>query len=201
MTDNKIAKQKAGVLELPKHILESSPENLRAFFSGYFDADGYASGHKKGYCLYSIDYSVLKDFQIYLSLNNIITTLSSEDRSKQGWQTMWSLHIYGGGSQKNAISQFNQSFKITNKNFIAKRDFVKTPYIPKDFCVTPHKCRVATPTEHVSFMTAQDLGNTHLQNEYINEISKIDKIICDVVELDIDTSLWVDGFILYDNHK
>lgn len=197
LKDNNIAKQKAGSLKLPKTVLQSNSKNFRAFFSGYFDADGYASGHKKGYCLCSIDYSVLFELQLYLSLNNIITTLRPEDRSKNGWNTLWSLHIYGGGSQKNAVEQFYQSCKISNKNFIGTKDFVKTPYIPLDFgIINPHNCRVAKKTDFVSFMTTQSLGNVDLQNEYINDVVKNEEVVTEVFELDVSNGMWANGFII-----
>ncbi len=196
LIDNKIAKQKAGFLELPKLVMNSNSKNMRAFFSGHFDADGYASGHKKGYCLNSIDYKILKEYQLYLSLNNIITTIHREDRSKQGWQTMWSLHILGGGSQKNAIEQFRHSYKIQNKNFIASKDFVKTPYTPVDIEVNHRKCGVEYKTTKVSFGRLQELGAQIYQNEYINDISKISTTTSKTISLGIKDCVWCNGFII-----
>lgn len=193
---NGIAKQKAGFLLLPKTVFNSNSKNVMSFFSGHFDADGYASGHKKGYCLYSIDYKILKEYQLYLSLMNIVSTIHSEDRSKQGWQTMWTLHIFGGGSQENLIKRCSESLKITNKQFIAKRDFVKTPYTPKNIGIAAHRCGVESNECLISFMTLQNLNIEGCQEKYINDVVAIEKYKKNCVGFKNVDSLWCNGFIV-----
>lgn len=99
---NGLLKAKAEAIRVPEAIFRAPSHVVGAFIAGYFDADGSDRKKKGGYGFDSISRDMLGDVQKLLSANGIISRISAQDRSAQGWQTLYRLTITG--------AQFRQRF-------------------------------------------------------------------------------------------
>lgn len=164
---NELLKQKAGNLIFPERIIQSNSKVQIAFLSGYFDADGYASGAKKGYCFASIDVNFLKKAQLILSSIGIVSKIHVENREKQGWNDLYSLTIVGKSAQSKFVSYFAEySEKIKNKNFIAKRDCWLTPFKAQSFNIKKHKFSYCP--DNSQFLSKSVVEQLMTENESVN---------------------------------
>lgn len=129
LEQNGLLKTRSGDITLPAAVVASPPDVQAAFFAGYFDADGYASGRKKGYSLSSISREMLVGVQKILLANGIVSRLHAEVRIEPGWNTLWSLNITGASAQRRLLEWCGaQSVKIGGLGYIAERDNVLTPW-------------------------------------------------------------------------
>lgn len=198
---NEILKQKAGNLILPDFIFNNYSLFV-SFYSGIFDADGYASGKKKGYNLTLIDRNVMKELQIILSLCGIISRIHVEDRTKQGWQTMYPLSICGTHSQKNLVSGFSESVKIKKSSFISLRDSALSPYNAKTFNVSFNKHYYCPDNrEYLSINCINRLNADNPEynipnNLFRSKITKINKTKTNTIKIAGVQSIWANGFII-----
>ena len=133
LKENDLLKQKSFDIKIPSKIWESPTDVQIAFISGYFDADGYASGKKKGYVLSSISKSFLRDIQTILLSNGIVSKIHTEEREDKGWHTLYNLCIVGKSSQENFVSLATDSVKVGKSQHISKRDCIITPYTASTF--------------------------------------------------------------------
>ncbi len=115
MIQNGLLKAKAEAIRVPEAIFRSPSTVMNAFIAGYFDADGCNRGRKGGYGIDSISYEMLTDVQKLLALNGIVSSISTTDRSEQGWQTIHRLKITGGVFKKR-FSELIPSEKATDVN-------------------------------------------------------------------------------------
>jgi hypothetical protein len=121
LRENDILKDKAGSIKFP-YSFNFTTDLFAAFYSGLFDADGYASGSKKGYALASVDLDLLIGIKLYLATYGIVSKIHKEDRSKMNWRDLYSLCVLGSSSQSILVERFNRSHKIKNLSFVSKRD-------------------------------------------------------------------------------
>ncbi|GCE17048.1 ribonucleotide reductase N-terminal alpha domain-containing protein [Dictyobacter kobayashii] len=110
LKENGILKQKANAVRVPEVIFRSPSSVVGSFIAGYFEADGCDRGHKGGYGIDSISLDMLKDMQLLLLANGIVSHIHTQDRSAQGWQTIYRL-IVTGAQFKARFSTFAKSFK------------------------------------------------------------------------------------------
>lgn len=100
LNQNGLLKAKAEDIRVPEAIFRSPSSVQAAFIAGYFDADGCNRGRKGGYGIDSISREMLEDVQQILSINGILSHISTTDRSAQGWQTIYRLSVTGGEFKK-----------------------------------------------------------------------------------------------------
>ena len=150
LKDNDLLKQKSKDIIIPRHIWNSPSKVQSAFISGYFDADGYASGRKKGYAFASISLSFLKDIQVLLLSNGVISKIHTEDRAEKGWNTLYTLCVVGKSAQENLVKLLTQSVKVQKSGFVAKRDCYNTPYNRKSLN--------DTKLEHYNYLSPQNIS-------------------------------------------
>ncbi len=110
LEENDLLKQKAEAVRVPEAIFKSSSAVAGAFIAGYFEADGCDQGRKGGYGIDSISHEMLKDMQLLLLTNGIVSHITVQDRSTQGWQPLYRL-IVTGAHFKERFSDFTQSYK------------------------------------------------------------------------------------------
>lgn len=171
---NKLLKQKSKDLIFPKKILESPPEVQASFIAGYFDADGYASGQKKGYVFASICLSFLKEVQQVLMSLGIASKIHSEDRASLGWNTLYSLTIIGAQAQERAV-RLIPSIKIKSKGFSALRDCWLTPWRAKDFSLKYNNYNFIP--DNSQFLSANALERVRKEQPNLPELCLQDEII------------------------
>lgn len=135
---NGILKTTSNDMLFPDKILKGNRRIFFSFVAGYFDADGYCAGKKSGYVFNSTNLSFLKKLQVGLLAYGIMTKIHAEDRSKKGWQTLYSLVINGTlATERFLENMVGQSIKVSNKPFISKRDNYITPFSAKKLSL-PH---------------------------------------------------------------
>src|SRR5690606_27452396 len=110
-----------------------SPSSVQAaYLSGLFDADGYNSGKKKGYCYGTISERLALDIQRMLLSNGVVSRITVEEDRGENWQDLYSINVTGQTAQKRLVDLFTESIKVAENPFISKRDNVKTPFTSVD---------------------------------------------------------------------
>ena len=178
LAQNGLLKQKAGILEMPELVKQSKTSVQMAFISGYFDADGYASGAKKGYVIGSICMPMLKSIQQMLMSAGIVSHITTEKRNgleeTKNWQDLHRLSITGAYSQKLAVSLLSESVKISNKAFIAKRDTLLTPFNAKSYGVKYNSFSYVP--DNSQYLSARTFSMLQEANEIKDEILISDEV-------------------------
>src|SRR5712692_9194350 len=105
LQENKLLKQKAEAVRVPEAIFRSPSAVVAAFISGYFDADGSDRNKKGGYGFDSVSRERLEDIQLLLIANGIVSHITTQDRSKNGWLSLHRL-IVTGAQFKERFSKF-----------------------------------------------------------------------------------------------
>src|SRR6266516_2886357 len=95
LQENGLLKQKSHAIRVPEAIFQSPSTVMGAFLGGYFDADGSDRGGKGGYGFDSVSREMLEDVQLLLLANGIVSHIATQDRSKQGWLTIYRLIVTG----------------------------------------------------------------------------------------------------------
>lgn len=210
LQENDLLKQKSGEISMPA-ILWNSPSSVQAaFLSGYFDADGYASGKKKGYVFNSICKSFLKDVQTLLLSNGVVSKIYSEQRVQQNWNTIYSLCIVGKSSQESFVQQLKPScVKVDKSNHVSKRDCLITPYTASTFGIKygsysyieqKNNMSVATYRRYVQETERFDLPQA-LVKDSIKEIEFVgNKETFDLV-LEKEHLFWCEGFYVHNSGR
>jgi ribonucleoside-diphosphate reductase alpha chain len=208
LKENGLLKQKADSLTFPEKIFISSSSVQGAFLSGYFDADGYASGYKKGYAYASINRKFLLDCQKVLMSNSIVSKIHKEDRKNLGWNDLYNLCIVGRISQLAAINFLSQSVKVNLSKFVAKSDFILTPFRSKSFKISYNKYNYCPTNDY--FLSLNCINR--LKNDGIDCITNLiqDKIISIKestfeesydLELESEHLFWCDGYYVHNCNR
>src|SRR2546421_1217369 len=95
LQENGLLKQKAHAVHVPEVIFQSPSSVVGAFLAGYFDADGCDRGGKGGYGFDSVSREMLEDLQLLLLANGIVSHITTQDRSIQGWLPIHRLIVTG----------------------------------------------------------------------------------------------------------
>src|SRR6266446_2990387 len=105
LQENKLLKQKAEAVRVPEAIFRSPAAVVAAFISGYFDADGSDRSKKGGYGFDSVSREMLEDIQLLLLANGIVSHITVQNRSKNGWLPLYRL-VVTGAQFKERFSKF-----------------------------------------------------------------------------------------------
>jgi ribonucleotide reductase alpha subunit/intein/homing endonuclease len=105
LEENGLLKEKAQAVHVPETIFRSPSTVVGAFIAGYFDADGSDRGRKGGYGFDSVSREMLEDIQLLLIANGIVSHITTQDRSKNGWLPFHRL-IVTGAQFKERFSKF-----------------------------------------------------------------------------------------------
>ena len=104
LQENGLLKQKADAIRVPEAIFHSPSAVVGAFIGGYFEADGCDRSTKGGYGIDSVSRAMLEDVQLLLLANGIVSHISVQDRTAQGWLPMYRLIVTG--------AQFKKRFSV-----------------------------------------------------------------------------------------
>jgi ribonucleoside-diphosphate reductase alpha chain len=178
LDQNGLLKQKHDALVMPEAIWKSRTSVQMAFISGYFDADGYASGAKKGYVIASVHMPILLDMQKMLMAAGIVSHLSTEKRTgKEGmevWKDLHSLSITGAASQTVALSLLTESIKISDKGFVAKRDNVLTPFTASSYSINSNNF---TYINEINNLSTNSYRKLHEAGEITDNVVVSDEVV------------------------
>jgi ribonucleoside-diphosphate reductase alpha chain len=109
-------------LRVPEKIFRSNSSVVFSFIAGLFDGDGHNGGSKSGYSIKITAGDFLKDVQLLLLSNGIMSKIHISDRSEYGWSNLYSLNVVSHEFKKrffNSLSPF--STKINRS--IGKKDY------------------------------------------------------------------------------
>lgn len=205
---NLCLKQKSELLEFPKIIIDSPIPVKCAFIAGYFDADGYASGKKKGYCFSSVCLPFIKECQKILLSMGMMSKIHSEDRSKLGWSTLYNLCVVGKTSQERFVNLFSESIKVGKSNHISKRECWNSPFKAKTFGIKHNKYSFCPDnTAFLSLNTLNQLETvgekvvTNLVQDSIVDIKVVGEIETYDLSLEEEHLFWCEGFYLHNSGR
>ena len=128
LKENELLKEKAAFIKIPEKIFRSPDTVQMAFVSGFFDADGSASGTKSGYKFSTISKQFALGLQLLLSSNGISSNLYCQTRIEENWNDLYGLTVHGTAAQRFFIEKTPWSTKVQTTRFIASRDFTRSPY-------------------------------------------------------------------------
>ena len=111
LAQNGLLKAKTEAVRVPEVIFRSPSSVVGAFIAGYFDADGCNRERKGGYGIDSVSRDMLSDIQQLLAANGIAARISAQDRSAQGWRTLYRLSVTGS-TFKRRFAQFVPAVKL-----------------------------------------------------------------------------------------
>lgn len=189
-------------LIFPEKVLFSDSDTQFSFISGFFDADGCYQRSKKSYRFSSIDVSFLRSIQKIMLSNGIVTNMTVENRSKQGWRDLYRLEIIG----RESISKFRdlcwQSHKIQSNEFINKIDHITTIYNSHDLNINYSKYSFSNSKDLLSYKSFNLLKNFYnvvdikvpvIIKSYVENIKEFGVDTC--YSFDVDCKgIWVDGY-------
>ena len=208
LEENGLLKEKSYGIKMPQSILNSTISVQGAFISGYFDADGYASGRKKGYVFSSISLSFLKEIQIILSTIGVMSKIHTEYRTEKGCKTLYSLAIVGKESQKAFIPFAEESIKTSDLAFISKRECWLTPYKAKSFDIKYNDYPFCPDnTQYLSRGAATKLKETnfnvvsYLSQDKVVSIKEIGTGVTYDLALESEHLFWCEGFYLHNSGR
>ena len=126
---NSLLKTYAEQVRIPEAIQSSPDEVLAAFLAGYFDADGYASGAKKGYVYSTTSPTMAADLRRELFRLGIVIKTTREERENEGWQDLYQIAVVGASAQRRFVSTVGRySVKVQEIEHVSKRDAILTPF-------------------------------------------------------------------------
>lgn len=204
LRSNNLVKGKSHELIIPEHFLNISKEIFFSFYSGYFDADGYASGKKKGYCSASVDLDFTKTLQLFLLSNGVISKIHKEDRQSKNWRDLYTLCVIGKFAQTVLKNNVNIGTKIVNCDHISKRDGNVSNKTFSDIRTSLEQHNIKRPinvptTGFISMAAMESIPKyivdndkfiTKYEEQVVNEIKSIVELSCD------SDFVWANGFML-----
>ncbi len=110
LQENDLLKKKAEYVRVPEAIFRSPSNVMGAFIAGYFEADGCDRGKKGGYGIDSVSREILEDMQLLLIVNGIVSHITTQNRTAQGWLPIHRL-VVTGAQFKERFSNFVISHK------------------------------------------------------------------------------------------
>jgi ribonucleoside-diphosphate reductase alpha chain len=206
--ENNILKQKTKEIQFPFSILKNSTNIIFAFLSGYFDADGYASGSKKGYVFSSISLSFLKQIQTLLMSFGTPSKIHCEKRKTKGWNDLYSLAIVGSYAKTKFVKLMKKSIKVQSLQDCGKMDFWRTPYKAKTFGIKYNNYNYCP--NNSAYLSINVFNRLKQDGENLPEILLKDKVanIKEIgqeetydLELESENLFWCEGFYVHNSGR
>lgn len=205
--ENNILKQKTKEIFFPPNIFNNSTPNIFAFLSGYFDADGYASGSKKGYVFSSINSKFLKQIQTLLMSFGIPSKLYCEHRRKKKWNDLYSLCIVGSYAKTKFLKLMKKSIKVQVLQDCGKMDFWRTPYKAKTLNIKYNNYKYCNNSDYLSANTFNKLkqdGENLPELLLKDQVASIEEVGWEEtydLELESENLFWCEGFYVHNSGR
>lgn len=198
LLENGLHKPKTEFLRIPKNIFESSSSVQLAYLSGLFDADGYASGSKKGYSFVTVNECLADDIRIMLLSNGILGKKRCEIPNNEKWKPKYSINVVGAYNQQSFVNLMTESIKVTNKNFISKRDNYLSPFTIKNYDISKENF---IPNDKYISINALSKSKSYkdgiLTQDYINSVEYYGESNVYDLELEKEHLFWCEGFYVH----
>jgi len=210
---NGILKSLSSDIRVPSSIISSPSSVQMSFLAGFFDADGTNGRSKKGYAFNTTSLPFARDLQVLLMANGIVSKRHEEDRSHNGWKTLYSVMVTGTHAQEELIQHLEGgvfgAVKIYEK-FISKRDNCLTPYKAKTLGVSHNKYSyIPDNSQYVSASAYNKLkkAEENCANDELLITASIQSIVEDGEEETFDLVLpeehlfWCEGFYVHNSGR
>ncbi len=210
---NGLLKDKSTEIRMPSRILKASPYIQMSFLAGFFDADGYNGGAKRGYIFSTVSKEFAYDIQTILMANGIISKVHKEDRTNVGWRNLYSVAVTGRHAQQRIVSM--PSVKVAKNRFCARRDNYLTPFKAATLGVSHSK--YAYIPDNTQFVSAnaylklsgekQPPGELYatfgelLIKSSVKSIESVGRISTYDLVLDEEHLFWCEGFYVHNSGR
>lgn len=197
LKENGLDKPKTENLKVPNKIWSSPSSVQMAYLSGLFDADGYASGRKKGYAYCTINEQFSKDIRKLLNLNGIFSKCHVEVPKNKKWSTKYNICIVGKYNQNLFLQKTTESIKVQSKKFVSKRDCIISPFI-----IGNEGIKKQSHIQYKTLLSCASLNKAGYQDgmialDYVTEISSGGKNHVYDIELESENMFWCEGVYVH----
>lgn len=206
---NGVLKNKADSLLLPERIINANSTTQLDFICGYFDADGDVAKGKGGYRMRSVCPEFLKQIQVILCANGVISKFSTSREATGNWKKLYQLTIVGWENQRRFRSLATASIKVGLFPFETKQDKSQTPYTAKSLGLKRGGVGNYIPDKgYVSMRTVRRAINDGLMTE-INILAQDSIIgyelgpIINTYDLELESEhlFWCEGFYVHNSGR
>ena len=198
LLENGIDKPKTEFLRIPDAIWNSPSSVQLAYLSGLFDADGYASGSKKGYVYCTVNSKFSNDIRKLLLVNGIFSKLFIETPKEENWKPKYNVNVVGKYNQEQFVNKLTESIKVQKSQFISKTDHTLTPFI-----VGVEGIKKQPAYQYKKFISGASLVKSGYYNDQMMTIDYVESIsecgdghVYDI-ELESENMFWCDGFYVH----
>lgn len=198
LEENGTNKPKTEFLRVPEIIFNSPSSVQMSYLSGLFDADGYASGRKKGYSLCTINPMFAQDVRKLLLINGVFAKLHFELPKEENWKTKYYVNVVGKYNQTKFVAKMKESVKVQNKLFISKTDHILSPFI-----VGTEGIKKEPFIGYKKFISNQALvkcgmyGDAMMSLDYVESVSDAGEAHVYDIELESENMFWCNGFYVH----
>lgn len=205
LSENGLNKVKSTDIIIPDKIWNSTSAVQISYLCGFFDADGYASGSKKGYVWTTTSEEFAKGIQTLLLSLGIASKIHIENREEKGWKSLFSISVTGKYSQTSLVYLFKDSVKISNKSFISKKDNYLSPFKAKDLNISYNKYNFIPDNNHFISISALEklpqYENNILIQSKIKSIEYVEDNIAYDLSLEKEYLFWCEGFYVHNSGR
>lgn len=198
LLENGIDKPKTEYLRIPDAIWKSPSSVQLAYLSGLFDADGYASGSKKGYVYCTVNKDFSNDIRKLLLVNGIFSKLFIETPKEKNWKTKYNVNVVGKYNQEQFVTKLVESLKVQKSKFVSKTDHTLTPFI-----IGVEGIKKQPAYQYKKFISGASLVKSGYYKDQMMTIDNVESIsecgdghVYDI-ELESVNMFWCDGFYVH----
>lgn len=198
-------KPKTEYLRIPNLIWESSYEIQASYLSGLFDADGYASGRKRGYVFSTVVKKFAQDISKMLLANGILAKIHIETDRGENWQDMYTVVIVGAVNQKRFLDFMQESLKVQKVKWVSSLDKHKSPYTSCELGIKYNNLSYIPSCNQLMSINCLDkyegytdgiLTQDYIETkEYVGQVSTYD------LALASEHLFWCEGFYVHNSGR
>lgn len=97
---NGLLKDYSATVTVPEHIFRSPRRVVEAYIAGVFLGDGTNRGGKGGLRIATVSQQFAQELQLLLLSLGIASSVKAQDRTKQGWKTLYTVVVNGATFMK-----------------------------------------------------------------------------------------------------
>ncbi len=95
LVQNKLMKESSITVTVPEQVFRSSKSVVAAYIAGVFMGDGTNRGGKGGLRITTVSHQFAQELQLLLLNLGIASRIKAQDRTKQGWRTLYAVTVNG----------------------------------------------------------------------------------------------------------
>lgn len=205
LEENGLEKNKSKSLFIPSIIFHAGSSLQASYLSGLFDADGYASGPKKGYVFSTASKRLADDISVLLLANGIMSKIHIEKDRGESWSDIYSVSVVGAISQKRLVEFCNYSEKIKTSAWVSKRDNYLSPYTSCQLGISHNKYSFIPDCNNFISINAlsrcQEYTGEVLIQDYIEKIEYVGELPTYDLQLEEEHLFFCEGFYVHNSGR